>query len=126
MGFLMILLKTKLFTGHLIVFERYFIALFFGFILLDQIHLKYSLFKIGRIKLFNHLGKISYGLYMYHLVVLFVLKDLMSKSFPNTIDNYYLTTVTYLLLSLTITYIISILSYKLIEKPFLKLKKKFI
>lgn len=124
-GFIMILLKTKIFSGQLIIAERYFIALFFGFILLDQIHLKHSLFKIGKIKLFNHLGKISYGLYMYHLVVLYMLHELINLMCDRLGTNNYLITFTFLILGITGTYLISFISYKLIEKPFLKLKRKF-
>lgn len=124
-GFIIILLKTKLFVGQLLIAERYVIGLFFAFILLDQIHLKHSFFKIGKIKLFNHLGKISYGLYMYHLVVLFVLQKLLTLMIYKMGGGYYLAACLYLALSILGTYTISILSYKFIERPFLKLKKKF-
>jgi peptidoglycan/LPS O-acetylase OafA/YrhL len=39
--------------------------------------------------------------------------------------NNYLITFTFLILGITGTYLISFISYKLIEKPFLKLKRKF-
>jgi len=124
-GITLILLKTKLFTNYFIVFERYTIALFFAFILIDQIHLRNSVFKIGKVKLFNHLGKISYGLYMYHLVVLFVLQKLMILLIDTFNINYYTIVFLYFILGILGTYILSIISYHFIEKPFLVLKKRF-
>jgi len=124
-GFLLILFKTKIFTGQLIVIERYVFALFFAFILLDQINFQYSIFKIGKIKLFNHLGKISYGLYMYHLVVLYVLKRLLLSDLNDYITNNYVLVIIYFISGIILTYFVGLLSYKLIEKPFLRLKKRF-
>jgi len=124
-GFLLILFKTKLFTGQLIVFERYVFALFFAFILLDQIKFKYSIFKIGKIKLFNHLGKISYGLYMYHLIVLYVLKELFLLDLNDYLTNNFVLVIIYFIEGIILTYFVALLSYKLIEKPFLTLKKRF-
>jgi peptidoglycan/LPS O-acetylase OafA/YrhL len=125
-GFILIVLKTKLFFGPLIIAERYIFALFFAFILFDQIYLDHSVFKIGKIKLFNHLGKISYGLYMYHLVILYLVQKYFSHSNMIFEGNYLFFITIFLLLSLVGTYFTSLTSYHLIEKPFLKLKNKFI
>tara|TARA_B100000809_G_C14825163_1_gene418883 strand:- start:160 stop:651 length:492 start_codon:yes stop_codon:yes gene_type:complete len=125
-GFLVIIFKTKIFNGPLIIAERYVIGLFFAFILLDQIHLKYSFIKIGKIKLFNHLGGISYGLYMYHLVVLFLLHKLLIILIYKMGGGYYFAACLYFILSILISYFLSLMSYKFIEKPFLDLKRKFI
>lgn len=124
-GFLIILLKNKLFTGQLIVLERYVFALFFAFILLEQIYFKHSFFKLGRLNLFNHLGKVSYGLYMYHLVVLFVLQKFMIGIINEFDVNHYLIIIIYFILGILGTYTLSFASYHLIEKPFLTLKKRF-
>lgn len=66
------------------------------------------------------LGKRSYGLYVYHLLgngfanyMIAKIKILPSNSFVSFIY------------SLLFTVIVSIISYKVIETPFLKLKKKF-
>lgn len=65
-----------------------------------------------------YLGKRSYGLYIYHLLAIFV---------AGKISNYLHSNSLYLsfILSLIVTIVLSILSYKFIETPFLKLKKKF-
>lgn len=69
----------------------------------------------------DFLGKISYGIYVIHpLVILlfsFVYKYLILSTFNQTI-------VVYLSVILT-TIILSFLSYEYFEKPFLKLKKQF-
>jgi peptidoglycan/LPS O-acetylase OafA/YrhL len=126
LGFLLILFKTKIFTNELIAIERFVYALFFAFVVLDQIHLKNSFFKIGKVKLFNHLGKISYGLYMYHLVILFLLHKLMTFMIYKLNGEYYIITILYFILGVCGTYLISLISHKFIERPFLKLKHKFV
>ena len=64
-------------------------------------------------RLLKHLGKISYGLYLYHWPVLIVLKKIIS-------NKYQL-----LILALLITYVISYISFNLIEKYFNNYKKRF-
>jgi peptidoglycan/LPS O-acetylase OafA/YrhL len=65
----------------------------------------------------DYLGKISYGLYMYHTIaVIIAVKIAMSHNQSNWI-SYPLT--------LILTIIMAGLSYQYFEKPFLKLKDKF-
>ena len=66
---------------------------------------------------FNYLGKISYGMYMYHTVAV-VIGVKVSHSFNNS--NFVSYPVSYVL-----TIFISALSYEYFEKPFLKIKDKF-
>jgi peptidoglycan/LPS O-acetylase OafA/YrhL len=70
--------------------------------------------------IFVYLGKRSYGLYIYHLLGNSVAGYLIAKlSFlpTNNLASF--------IYSLLFTILVSILSYALIETPFLKLKKKF-
>lgn len=67
----------------------------------------------------NYLGQISYGLYLYHKPIPYLLK-LISAKLNLQVNNYILFT-----LSLMLTVIIAHLSYVYIEKRFLKLKDKF-
>lgn len=71
-------------------------------------------------KLFVFLGKRSYGLYVYHILAIGVAHK-MIKHIPEIPSN----SLAYFLYSLFFTIIVSAISYKLIETPFLKLKKKF-
>ena len=122
-GFTIIILKNKIFVGYLEVIEQSIIALFFAFVIFEQIYLANSIFKVGKIKILNHLGKISYGLYLYHLVMMYLLQ-LAFMSFileKSPVLNFALL----LLLSSFSTYCVAFISYHYFEKPFLKIKKNF-
>lgn len=123
LGGFIILFKNKIFIGQLIPFEHLIISLFFAFIIYDQIELKHSFYKIGKVKLFNYLGKISYGLYLYHLIVIFI----MTKLFNNFVEisNLIVYTIIFFVISISLTILVSSISYRFIEKPFLKLKQIF-
>ena len=110
--------KNKLFFGDLQIVERLVLSLYFSFIILDQIRGKHSFYKFGTIKWFNYLGKVSYGIYMYHLVVMYLI-DLWF----NTIQwTGYWQAISYFVAALTGTLLIAILSYQLVESRLLKLK----
>ena len=66
---------------------------------------------------FNYLGKISYGMYMYHTIAV-VIGVKISHSYGNS--NFVSYPISYFL-----TILISALSYEYFEKPFLKIKDKF-
>lgn len=119
-GFGMCIGKNMLFSGQLIVLERFILSLFFGFVILDQIRGEHSLFKLGKIGLFNYLGKISYGLYMYHLVIMYVLLRFVINA-----EQPLLFSVTlFFLLSALLTFITAAVSFKFFESKFLSLKPK--
>lgn len=67
-----------------------------------------------------YLGKISYGLYAYHLIVLGVL----SRVWPGGSSVHSVRLIKHLLAFL-LTIGLAALSYKYFETPFLRLKKKF-
>ena len=69
-------------------------------------------------RLFNFLGKISYGLYMFHSVVSVIIIKLLQNK--NEINNYYLYP-----LVIMMTILVSILSYEFFEKRFINKKMKF-
>lgn len=117
-GFAMCLLKNKIFQGDFFVFERLFLSMFFAFIILDQIRGKNSIVKAGAVGLFSRLGYISYGMYMYHLLVMYLLVSLVN-SFHWT--GYWLIPA-YLASAIALTILTAFVSYRLIEKPLLKLK----
>ncbi len=92
-------------------------ALFFILIILNVSGNPKSLIKLEN-KFYNFLGQISYGIYMYHLIVIYftikflVMYDIFSKTFLY-------------LISIILTCILSSLSYIFFEKRFLNIKKKF-
>lgn len=68
----------------------------------------------------NFLGKISYGIYMYHWIIIL----LLIKYLEQLKDTPYYNLILYVL-SFGITLLISWISYNTFEKYFLNLKKKF-
>lgn len=68
------------------------------------------------------LGKMSYGLYIYHLISL-VISDKVYKLSSPVSDAIY--PIAMNIAGLILTIIFASISYKLIEKPFLRLKERF-
>jgi peptidoglycan/LPS O-acetylase OafA/YrhL len=92
-------------------FEELILSGFFGFIILEQIYSYHSFFKIGQVAILNRLGKISYGLYAYHMF-----------SFPLA---YFIAHWLGFSSEHCLTIGISYLSYVCFEKKILALKKYF-
>ena len=103
-----------------LIFTYLFIGLSTSFLLLAVIKSTY-LKSILSHPFLVFLGKRSYGLYVFHQLANSTLGDYV-------LDNFKIiphTPVATLLCSLTITILLAIFSYFLLEKPFLILKKKF-
>ena len=73
-------------------------------------------------KVFNYLGQISYGLYMFHPICIFITIKLLIKI--NLTDNNMMLNILIYSISLLLTVVISALSFKYFESYFLKLKKE--
>lgn len=99
-------------------------SLFFAFVMMEQIFAERSIFKIGRIKLFTYLGKISYGLYCFHMVALFIVVYVMMKmGYSVTVPDKKIIIIE-AITAFGLTILISIVSYNYFEKKFLLLKTK--
>ena len=71
----------------------------------------------------GYFGKISYGLYVYHLASIWLAYKITNNFIsPERLLVYPLTV---LLIALLITLLVSMLSYQALEKPFLRLKERF-
>ncbi|MBK7668007.1 MAG: acyltransferase [Sphingobacteriaceae bacterium] len=82
-----------------------------------------SIFKLEN-RMFKMLGNISYGIYMYHLIVIaFVFAGL--NYFGMEINDSFISQLMVYSLTIIITIFVSILSYSYFEKRFLNLKHKF-
>lgn len=68
--------------------------------------------------IFNYLGKISYGIYMYHVSIIFVVIYFCKKY------NFFVVPVIYLII-LSLTIITASISYEFYEKKLQKLKVKY-
>lgn len=105
------------------VSERILIAGLILFIICEQNYAEHSLFKMSRFPLFTRLGRISYGLYCLHFIGILVTTTLNRKlGFNKELWQVMLIeTPVALLLSIGL----STLSYSFLEKPFLRLKRRF-
>jgi peptidoglycan/LPS O-acetylase OafA/YrhL len=72
-------------------------------------------------RLFDFVGKISYGIYVYHMFIITMLAFFLKNKFQ---DNLVNKTFIYLLI-ISISIIIAWISYETFEKRFLKMKAKF-
>ncbi|HTB52368.1 MAG TPA: acyltransferase [Ferruginibacter sp.] len=91
----------------------------YSLIIYDQTFNEQSVLKAGKYALINYLGKISYGLYIYHAIIIIVLE----KGFHFFIDEPILwINMIQSFIALVITVIIAHISYQYIELKFLALK----
>jgi peptidoglycan/LPS O-acetylase OafA/YrhL len=73
----------------------------------------------ARLPVFQYLGKISYGLYVYHMVSILITDRLMPDS--SGVGHAGIRAI----VALGITVALSAASYAIVEKPFLNLKRRF-
>lgn len=122
-------LLPELFAGDIYRFVYAFLpvifGLLFGLVVMEQTYSNNSLFKLGQSKALTYLGKISYGLYAYHIVALFVVLAFM-KMFGVHTKYDDLPTYSFVIVSTFIlTIIFAQISFKYMEQKFLKFKNKF-
>jgi len=75
-------------------------------------------------KLFNFLGKISYGLYLYHSFILIFVFNFL-KFYVDTSKINFVGNILLHILVITLTVALASVSYYFYENKFLKLKHKF-
>jgi peptidoglycan/LPS O-acetylase OafA/YrhL len=103
----------------LVAFKRLVYTGIFSFLLLNYLYNPGAWFNFKRKNILHYLGKISFGIYMYHNI-------LFPALFQKIIWGYKLQGFwIFWLLYLTIVLVISVLSYEIYEKQFLKLKDRF-
>ncbi len=100
---------------HCFIFPFMCVYLVLYFIKHDKNQPKYSI---------SFLGKYTYGMYLYHPMLILLLKigfDIMKFNYKGSILN----SLIFGAISLSVTILVSILSYEFFEKFFLKYKYKF-
>jgi peptidoglycan/LPS O-acetylase OafA/YrhL len=99
------------------LFNDQFYATLFGILILNLAVNPKVIFSLEN-KVFDYLGKISYGLYVYHMIAFsinaYIITHWLKLPFSNNIYYFFAGILT--------TVIISSLSYYFFEKPFLKIK----
>lgn len=102
---------------------RFLLACCFGLIIINTACVETTIFKIEK-KPFIYLGTISYGLYMYHMVVDYFLRIVFGKLYFTTNSTFIC--ILYHVLLLILTIIVASFSFKYIESYFLKFKEKYV
>ena len=116
-----IVMPVLLENDFFVVIQRVLFSIFFSFIILEQTYCDNSILKVSRIKYFNFFGKISYGLYCYHGIMITIV--LQFSGFLSQSLLYSL--VIYPIFIFVSTLIISHFSFRFYESKFLKFKSKF-
>lgn len=124
-GFAVLLYRDEIANSG--VYGQALIPLFYGpfftFVVLDQNYSPESFLKLGKHKFLTFWGKYSYGIYLFHPVVMAIGKYFIVHY--NIVDTVFLNYLIIGILSLILTLAVSYFSYNLFEKRFLVLKKKF-
>ena len=98
--------------------KKYFFVLMAAFAIGNFLFHPKPIIKIHKPNFLHHLGKASYGIYMFNPVIVFLALKFFAS---NNVSNYliYFATVNVAVL------ILSLLSYNFFEMPFLALKEKY-
>ena len=104
------------FTGFLEVY-----AVFFGIFVLNVSSNPNTIISLEN-PVMNHLGKISYGLYLYHVFVIVFLINWFRIYFPEMTGNIY--QIVIYITSLAVSVLLASLSFSYFEKPLLAFKDK--
>jgi len=109
----------------LVSLEPFVFSLFFAFIILEQNYARHSFFKISRFRLMSYLGTISYGLYCYHMISIFLVSLLFNLIFTGYVETSFWLFSCTAVLSFLLTVFFSRISYRYFETRFLQLKSKY-
>ncbi len=121
---LICLFKAQLFpAGAPIIFERLVIGICFGLIIAEQNYALHSPVKMSQLKIISKLGIYTYGLYCLHLLAMWMTVKVVVKL--GLFEGSLWVAGGSALLGLILSIIISLASYHLFEKWFLKWKDKF-
>ncbi len=105
------------------IVERLSATMFFGFIIFEQTFCENHLFQFGKIAFLNYLGRISYGLFCYHgLIILFYEQATKNLSSINTPLAVFIINP---IVIFVLTIAVSALSYEYFEKPVMSLRHKY-
>jgi peptidoglycan/LPS O-acetylase OafA/YrhL len=119
------LFRYELFNVHpfTVVIERLVIAFFYGMIIVEQCYTERSFFKMGNFKIISKLGIYTYGLYCLHLLGFVAADIVITKAGLNKTSTGV--AIAGSVLAFVLAIVISLASYHLYEKWFLRLKDKF-
>ena len=116
-----ILMPALLENDFFIVIQRVLFSIFFSFIILEQTYCYNSIVKVSSIKYFNFFGKISYGLYCYHGIMITIILQMSGFLTDSLLNSLFLLPILIFISTLLVSY----LSFRFYESKFLKFKSKF-
>tara|TARA_B100000965_G_C19567694_1_gene747578 strand:+ start:641 stop:1768 length:1128 start_codon:yes stop_codon:yes gene_type:complete len=116
-----ILMPVLLENDSFIVIQRVLFSIFFSYIILEQTYCDKSILKVSRVKYFNFFGKISYGLYCYHGIMITIVLQINGLLRESLLNNLVL----YPIFIFISTLLVSYFSFRFYESKFLKFKSKF-
>lgn len=99
-------------------------SILFAFVIAEQTFAKNSFFKIGKFRRISYLGRISYGLYAYHIFALFTVAMIMKICGLHTKYDDLGTYTFVIIATFATTVLFAQISHKYFEQKFLKLKMK--
>lgn len=106
--------------------EKIWIPVLFVFAIAYQVFRSTGLFALEGRKALNYLGKISYGLYCFHgLVIAVIINVLQLGGYVYPPESPWLALLVIPIVSLGLTVLVSHLSYRWFETPILRLKERF-
>jgi len=117
-----VLLLILFISNYPFSFKPEFVGLITLIIIYGQIHVKNRLINLENVYLYK-IGLISFGIYVYHPLIISLIKAIMSNL--DTLLTPLLYSITFYSLTLVLTFIVSYLSYTYYETFFLKLKQKY-
>jgi peptidoglycan/LPS O-acetylase OafA/YrhL len=120
---IILIFYNTIFSNQLEHLKHIVLSILFAFIIFENSFRTKSMFAFGQNKILSYLGKISFGLYCWHGLVITLIKKGMEKI--GHVDTEIDVFVLYPIITLLLTVGISILSFELFEKRFLKLKQYF-
>jgi peptidoglycan/LPS O-acetylase OafA/YrhL len=112
-----------IFGVHLGAFSDEIYSILFAFIIYIVATKNNPTFNLEN-KLFNLLGKISYGLYVYHWVIFMILIQTIKNTGINFYEDQMIVNSLIYIVGISSTIVISYLSFKYIEEPIVNLKNK--
>jgi peptidoglycan/LPS O-acetylase OafA/YrhL len=121
-GIIVLFLESKIFINYLFAFQRIVIAIFFAFVIAEQVYAKNSHFKLDNIPGLKKSGELTYGFYLFHCIVIYyILAIFVENQWTQSIFHFCF----YYIVCFLSTYILSWISFRYFESPILKLKKHF-
>jgi peptidoglycan/LPS O-acetylase OafA/YrhL len=110
-------------SDFMVVIERLSISFFLVFLLFEQNFCEKHVFEFGKIPFLNYLGKISYGLFCYHGLVILLYEQ--ATQHINGINSVLAVFLINPVAIFAVTVTISALSYRYFEKPIMSLRHKY-